>query len=539
MSQARRVFAVGLRNRELRRVELAFLAFNAAEWGVWIAMLVYSYGRGGATTAGLVALAQLVPASIVAPVAAGLGDRYAPGRMLAFSYVAQAIAMAATASVLYAGATPYAAYACAALAATAVTLTRPAQATLLPALARTPDELTAANVLSGWVESTSVLAAPAATGVLLAVSSPGTVFAVMAALGAAAAVVVAPIRGPAPASARPPGTVSPGGYAVLARDPGVRLIAGVLGAQFVAIGALDVLYVVLAVAQLGRDGSWAGYLNAAFGAGGMAGVAVTATFVGRKRLAPPLLAGGLTWAGAFLLLAAVPSIAAALVLLACAGAGRTVVDVAGRTLLQRTAPPAALARVFGVLEAAAAIGLALGSLLTPALVALGGPRTALVGLAALLLAAALAAGRQIAQLDARATVPVVEIALLRSVPMLAPLDPPTIESLARSLEPVEAAPGDELIRQGDPGDRFYVIAEGELDVLIDGVLVNTAARGEGVGALALLADVPRTATVVARTPVRAYALEREPFLLAVTGNARSAAVAARVVRELLPEPASR
>lgn len=519
MRAVARVVRVVASNGDLRRVQLAFLAFNAAEWGAWIAMLVYAYSNGGATEAGLVALAQLLPAAVLAPVAAR--------RSLLFGYVALTATLGATAGVLLAGGPALVAYACAATAATAVTVTRPAQAALVPGLARAPDELTAANVVANWVESASVLAAPALAGALLAVSSPGWVFAVMAALAATAALVVRPLRSPF--------TARRTGERASFDGHGARLLVGLLGAEAVLIGALDVLYVVLAVSELGLGGPGAGYLNAAFGAGGIAGVAATAALVGRRRLATPLLAGALAWVAAFGLLALAPTTLGAFGLLAAAGAARAVVDVAGRTLLQRSVAPHLLTRAFGTVEAISMAGLAAGSLLAPALVALGGVRGALASLGALLLVAAAATGRRLSAIDAQATVPVVEIALLRSVPMFAPLDAPPLEALARSLEPVELAPGETLIRQGDGGDRYYVVADGVLDVDIDGSHVREARRGDGVGELALLVDVPRTATVVARTAARVHALAREAFLHTVTTNPESAAVAASLVHERLPD----
>lgn len=513
------VVVAALRNAPLRRVEAAYAAFSGAEWAVWIAMLVYAYDRGGATTAGVVALAQLVPAAVVAPVAASRV------RSLAAGYAAQAVAMGATAAVILAHGPPLLAYGGAAVAATAVTLTRPAQAALLPALARSPEELTAANVLSGWVESASVLVAPAAAGVLLAVSSPGAVFAVMAVLALAAAAAVLPLPH-VPAAAEEERVVrSP-----LPRDPGVRLVLVVIAVEFVVLGALDVLYVVLAEAQLRRGGSWTGYLNAAFGAGGFVAVAVTSSLVGR-RLALPLVAATAVWAATFGVLAAAPHEAAVFAFLAVGGVARAVVDVAARTLLQRTAPPELVGRLFGVVEGLSMAALAAGSLLVPALVALGGARTACAGIAAVLLAAAALAARGLARIDAAASVPVVELALLRSVPMLAPLDAPTLEALARGAATVSAAPGDVLIREGDRGDRYYVVADGTLDVTIRGAHVADLGRGDGFGELALLADVPRTATVTARTATRTLALERDSFLRAVTANDRSSAVGAQLLAD--------
>ena len=513
-------------NPSLRRVQMAYIAFNAGEWGVWIAMLVYAYDRGGATTAAVVAVAQLVPAALFAPVAATLADRHRPGRVLALGYLAQAAALAATGVTLLADGPALLAYGLAAVAATAVTITRPAQATLTPALARTADELTATNVVSGWTESVSVLAAPALAGVLLAWRGAGAVFAVMAVLVLVGFLLVRRIAGPEPV-VRADG--ERGGFRLLAREPGARLLVGVLGAQYVVIGALDVLFVVLAVSVLGLGGSGAGYLNAAFGAGGVLGIAATIALVGRARLVPPLVLGVVAWSGAFALLGAQPSTWSAFLLLGVAGAGRTVLDVAGRSLLQRLAPPDLLARIFGALEGIAMAALAAGSLLAPLFVHLVGARTAVACAGAILPLAVVLSFRRLLAVDAAATAPIVEIALLRSLPLFAPLGAPTLESLARSLTLHVVPAGTDVVVAGEAGAHYYAVADGELRVSVGGVL----RRGDGFGEIALLRNVPRTATVTASTDARLYALEKNDFLTAVTGHPAARAAADRVAEERL------
>ncbi|MDQ2984743.1 MAG: cyclic nucleotide-binding domain-containing protein, partial [Actinomycetota bacterium] len=316
-------------------------------------------------------------------------------------------------------------------------------------------------------------------------------------------------------------------------EPEPRLLVALLATQFVAIGALDVLYVVLAIGVLDLGGSGAGYLNAAFGAGGVVGIGATAALVGRARLSGPLVAGLLAWLAAFLVLGLDPTTIGAFLLLAVAGGARSLVDVAGRTLLQRCAPPELLARVFGVLEGLTMAALAIGSLLTPALVAIAGAKAALIGLGLLLPLAIAVFGRRLFAVDRRATMPVVEIALLREMPLFAPLGAPALEALARSLEPVEVSAREDVIREGEPGDRFYAVADGELDVTCGGRPVNELGRGDGFGEIALLENVPRTATVTARSHARLYALAREPFIAAVTGHPQTAGEAKRLVRDRL------
>ena len=500
------------------------MGFNAAEWGVWIAMLVYAYDQGGATTAGIVAVVQLVPAALFAPVAGSLGDRHRPTRVLAAGYGAQAVAMGATAAVLLGDGSSIAAYALAAAAATAVTVTRPATAALLPVLARSPEELTAANVTSGWIESVSVLVSPALAGVLLGVGGAGTVFAVMAAAAAVSCILVAGVRGPEP-------TRSAAGTRTALRaaaEPGPRALVWLLGIEAVAIGALDILCVVLAIGVLHHGGGTAAYLNAAFGGGGVIGVAATVALVGRRRLAPALVGSLVVWSAALALIAAAPSLAAALALLALAGVARTLLDVAGRTLLQRIARPDVLARVFGLLESVSMAGYAVGSTIAAAFVALAGGRGALALVAAALPVAGVLVLRPLLAADA-GVLPIVEIARLRALPIFAPLGAPVLEGLARAVVPVHAEPGTTVIAEGDGGDRFYVVVDGELVVSTG----RRLRRGDSFGEIALLRDVPRTATVRAVTPVRLDALDKQTFLTAVTGHPGSRAAADGVVQALL------
>jgi hypothetical protein len=519
----RRAFSSLAGNTALLRVLAAYLLFILTEYAVWIAMLVFAYNRGGTAVAGLVAVAQLAPAAVVAPVAASLADRRSPVVMLAGGYLAQVAGMAGTAAAIGAGA-PLAAYAAAVFASTAVTATRPAQSALIPSLAATPDQLTAANVVAGWLEAAGAAAAGLLVGVLISLAGVGSVFAVCAGLGLVAALLVAGLRAqPLAAEAdADASTANPGGVAeglrLAVRQPRLRLMLALLTADAVVVGALDLLVVILALTVLGRPPSWAGYLEFAFGAGAVLAATVSAVLVGR-RLGGPILAAALGFSGALAVVAFGPGLAGTVILLAVAGAGHCLLTVATRTLLQRSVPPRLIGRIFGVLEGFTMAGLAVGALLVPALAHLGGSRLAVLGVAAVLPLAAVAGGRAVFRLDAGTAVPVVEIALLRSLPLFAELPAPAIEGLAAALRPVRLEAGAVLIRQGDPGDAYFAIAAGELDAEQDGHFLGRYGRGDGVGEIALLRAVPRTATVTAHTAATVYQLDRDLFLTAVLGHA--------------------
>ena len=360
----------------MARVTAAFVAFVVAEYAVWIGMLVYAFDRGGTTTAGLVAFAQLFPGMLLAPVLATLADRKSPTLLLAGGYVVQALGMAGVAASLWSGAPPLLAYGMAVLASTAMTTTRQAQFAVLPALARDAQQLTAANVVAGWAENVGVILAALVASLFLGLGQIGALFAVCAAMVAGAAALVAPVR--VAGIALDGGASAPSGLTTLlegAREvsgqPRPRLLVSLLTAQYVVIGSLDVLFVVVAIRVLGRGQVWVGYLNTAYGAGGVAAGLLTAHLLGR-RLGPALAIALTAFSAGLILTAFTSHLGLVVALIALAGGGRAVLAVSANTMLQRVVPAQLVGRVFGIVEGLSMAALAAGSLLTPLLVGLGG-----------------------------------------------------------------------------------------------------------------------------------------------------------------------
>ena len=194
-----------------------------------------------------------------------------------------------------------------------------------------------------------------------------------------------------------------------------------------------------------------------------------------------------------------------------------------------------MGQVFALLESLMDAGLAFGAILVPVLVGLSGAPAALVGTALLSFVLVAVTWRRLRAIDDSADMPQVQIQLLRSIPIFSPLPAPELEGLARALIPVEASAGATLITEGEPGDCFYAIADGRVSVTKRGQDVATLGRGQGFGEIALIQDVPRTATVVALTDVSLYALQKEPFVLALTGHAPAARAAGDLVAQRLEE----
>ena len=260
---------------------------------------------------------------------------------------------------------------------------------------------------------------------------------------------------------------------------------------------------------------------------------MTLALTGRRGLAGLFALGLIGWGIPIALIGVLPYPAAALVLLAFLGVANTLVDATAITLMQRSAPEEVMGRVFGVLESIIMGSIALGMLLAPALINTFGIKTAMIAGGALLPALAVLALPALRRIDAETPPPTRALELLQGIPMFAPLGPVPLEELAAKLESVRHAAGEEIIHQGEPGERFYVIDSGEVEVFEDGRFARREGPGDHFGEIALLRDVPRTATVVAKSDVELLALTREDFLDAITRDRVSVQAAEAVISSRL------
>jgi MFS family permease len=525
------------RNENLRRLELAWGAAITAEWAHFVALGVFAYDTGGAVAVGVAGLVRMLPAALVAPFAASLGDRFRRERFLVAIALVGAAALAGSAVAFFVTENAPAIFALAAVVGLSATLVRPAQQAVLPSLARTPDELIGSNGASSLIESLGTLVGPLVAGVLVSVADAGVVFAVGAAALLAGAVLFARVQvegrlnvavGAASEDAR---RILLAGLAFVFRAPAPRMVVGLIGAQAFVRGCLNVLIVVTAFRVLDSNAGAVGYMTAALGVGGLLGALGAFRLPGR-RLALAFGIALVFWGLPIALIAPSPFLASAVILLAVVGAANSIEDVAAFTLLQRIVPDHVLTRVLGVVWGLAMGGVALGSIIAPAVVSAVGPRVALVAVGIILPLSTLLAWRRLAEIDRTAPGPAAELALVDAVPMLAPLSLAAKEHLAAALVPVSVAAGDVVIREGDVGDRFYIVADGELEVVAGSVHVPVRA-GDYCGEIALLRDVPRTAGVHAVADSQLYALERSDFLAAVTGHSDVRAAGETIAAERL------
>ena len=529
-------YAAVVRNPNLLRSQLAWGAAITAEWAFFVGLGVFAFSEAGTLGVGLVGLIRMLPSAVVGPFGSLLGDRYRRERVAVVLFAVMAVAVAAVAIATTGEPPTVLIYVLAAVHATASTLSRPVQWALLPSLCGTPEELVAANGATMTTENLGTLAGPALGGVLLATSDVSLLFGACAAAYAIAAVLLVRVHvvGELREAPTTEGLAAQllGGFRALVDEPGAAFLIGLFCAQTLVRGALTVFVVVASIELLDLGESGVGFLSAAIGVGGLVGAFVSLSLSGR-RLAPPFAIGLLLWGLPIVAIGAWPEAAVAFVSMALIGGGNSVLDVSGLTLLQRLVPNQVLARVLGVMWGLAMAMVGVGSILAAGLISSIGVRNALLATGALLPILVALGWRRLASIDRAAAVPADQLAALQTIPMLAHLTLVAKEEIAWRLVPVEEGPATEIIRQGDHGDRFFILVDGEVDVFVAGDAIVTRAAPDYFGEIALLRDVPRTATVRSRSPVRLYTLGREDFIAAVTGYAAGRELSHEVITERL------
>lgn len=520
-------------NEGIRRLEASWALGIAADLGLLVVLIVVIYVRDGVVAAGILGAVRMVPAVLSGMLAGASIERFRGERVLLAVGLVRTAAAGLCALVIVSGGPTVLLFVLAGVGAAAGALVRPVQATLMPAIARSPRELVAANMAWSTGEGLGAMVGPFVAGLLVAAGRPEVGAGVAALAFLASALSVAGLRFEQARDATG-GAGEAGG--------GIRLIDGLrawrrrpvvgwtmLGVftQVMTRALLGPLIVVAALELLAMGEAGVGLLNAALGLGGLVGAIFAISLTRTDRLIRTQAAALAYWGAPIAFIGLLPSPGLALAAMVVVGVANAVFDVALFTIMQRGTSNEERAPVFSVFEGLVGLGTVAGSLLAPVVLAAFGIRGALAVTGAILPIVSLIIYARIGRADRLSVIDEPTLLLLREVHAFAELPLTAFERLASGLEPLAFAEGETVMREGEPGDRFVVIASGEVEVSAEGKPMQRLGRGAGLGEIALLRRSPRTATVTAVTAVTAFAIPGSCFVAAVSGPA-AAAVTERI-----------
>ncbi len=537
----RRVDAVVevMRSPNLRRLQLGWASYFLIDGISMVGLSVWAFREGGTSAVGLVGVARLLPGALALPFGAWAADRFPRRRVVCVVFVAVTSAQAATAVALAAGAPAAVIYLLVAFNSVAGTPYRPAHLALAPLAARSPAELVAMNVTAGTLEGLVTFLGPALAALLLLGLDPWVVVAVssLAALGGLLAVAGINITiDPSKAMRRSrdgPRDALMGGLMELRHNVDMAILVGCFVAQIFVRGILGVLIVSVSFDLVDLDSSGVGWLAAAMGVGGIVGAMYAVTLTGQRRLGRPFALALVLWGFPIAVIGVLPYTVIAVVAMLVVGVGNALLDVSGFTLIQRLGIDRTLGRVFGVLYTFGIAMGGLGSLAAPPLISWLGLRPVLIIVGLILPVLALVLLPRFRSIDERSE-PLPEVlSLLTRIELLSPLPPITLEKLAARSAMADMVAGDVVVTEGDPGDLFYVIADGEVEVTRGGRRQGALGQGEQFGEVALLRDSNRTATVVATRPTRLVTIDGRDFVDAVSSSDAAFSIGCRVADEHL------
>ena len=567
------------RNPGLRRVNLAFAGSAIGDWAYATGIVVWAYSIGGVTAVGVWGTVRLILMAVVTPFASIVVDRLPRKIVMVSTDLIRAVLVFAVAGLIAAHAPPIIVFVLATLTSLVAAPFRPAVAALLPSLVDTPEELTAANGTTSTIESLAFFVGPALGGILLTFASlpvvvvfDGLTFLWSAALvsrivvhrktvdlrdddATTAVEPVAALNEGGEISTSTGATTDAGdggpiteqveevaegflaasmaGFRTIWAHPDLRLITGVYCAQTVVAGASIVFGVEMATQMTPFGTTGVGYLDSMLGVGAIIGGLVAIGRASAQRLATDFGWGVVFWAVPLLLAAAWPHAGAAFAAVFIIGFANPIVDVNASTILQRLADDSVMGRGFGALETGLIAAMAFGAIVFPILNQWLGLRWALTILAIGVTATVLPAFGRLRRLDGTLGEPD-GLPVLRSLPLFSPLDAKSLEDIARKLGRVEVKGGTQVITEGDSGDRFYIVESGRTTATHGGAVLSSQGPGDPFGEIALLRDVPRTATVTADEDTVLYYLERDDFLAAVSGDNEVANRADDLVSRRIP-----